>query len=39
LDYRKSKNPIKKWGTELNKEFSTGGYQTPEKHLKNVEHP
>jgi hypothetical protein len=24
LDSRKSNNPIKKWGTELNKEFSTG---------------
>jgi hypothetical protein len=28
LDSRKSNNPIIKWGTELNKEFST------EKHLK-----
>ena len=23
MDSRKSNNPIKKWGTELNKEFST----------------
>jgi hypothetical protein len=23
LDSRKSNNPLKKWGTELNKEFST----------------
>jgi hypothetical protein len=27
LDSRKSNNPIKKWGTELNKEFSTKEYQ------------
>jgi hypothetical protein len=26
LDYRKSNNPIEKWGTELNKEFSTEKY-------------
>ena len=26
LDSRKSNNPIKKWGTELNKEFSTKEY-------------
>jgi hypothetical protein len=31
--------PIKKWGTELNKEFSTGEYQMAEKHIKkNVQH-
>jgi hypothetical protein len=34
LDSRKSNNPIKKWGTELNKEFSTEEYQMAEKHLK-----
>jgi hypothetical protein len=33
LDSGKSNNPIKKWSTELNKEFST------KKHLKNVQHP
>jgi hypothetical protein len=27
-------NPIKKWGTKLNKEFSTEGYGMAEKHLK-----
>jgi hypothetical protein len=26
--------PLKKWGTELNKEFSTEEYQMAEKHLK-----
>ena len=34
LDSKKSNNPIKKWGTELNKEFSTEEYQMDEKHLK-----
>jgi hypothetical protein len=33
LDSRKSNNPIRKWGTELNKELSTEEYQMPEKHL------
>jgi hypothetical protein len=27
VDSRKSNNPIKKWGSELNKEFSTDEYQ------------
>ena len=39
LDSRKSNNPIKKWGTEQNKEFSTEEYRMAEKHLKNVQHP
>ena len=26
LDSKKSNNPIKKWGTELNKELSTENY-------------
>jgi hypothetical protein len=30
---------LKKWGTELNKEFSTEEYRMAEKHLKNVQHP
>ena len=34
LDTRNSNNPIKKWGTELNSEFSTEEYQRAEKHLK-----
>ena len=34
VDFRKSNNPIKKWGTELNKEFSTEESQMAEKHLK-----
>jgi hypothetical protein len=35
---RKSNKPIKKWGSELNKEFSPEEYQMAEKHLKNVQH-
>jgi hypothetical protein len=31
---QKSKNPIKKWGTKINKEFSTEEYRMAEKHLK-----
>jgi hypothetical protein len=34
LDSLKSNNTIKKWGTELNKEFSTEEYLMTEKHLK-----
>jgi hypothetical protein len=34
LDSRKSNNSITKWGTELNKEFSTEEYQMAENHLK-----
>jgi hypothetical protein len=34
LDSRESNNPIEKWGTELNKEFSTEEYRMAEKHLK-----
>ena len=34
LDSREWNNPIKKWGTELNKEFSTEEYWKAEKHLK-----
>jgi hypothetical protein len=34
LDSRKPNNPIKKCGTELNKEFSTEEYQIAEKHMK-----
>jgi hypothetical protein len=33
VDSRKSNNPIKKWGSELNKEFSTEEYRVAEKHL------
>ena len=31
---REQNNPIKKWGTELNKEFSTEEYRMAEIHLK-----
>jgi hypothetical protein len=34
VDSRKSNNPIKKWGSELNKEFSPEEYQMAEKLLK-----
>jgi hypothetical protein len=34
LESRELNNPIKKWGTELNKEFSTKEYRMAEKHLK-----
>ena len=34
LDSRNSNNPIKKWGSDLNKEFSTEEYRMAEKHLK-----
>jgi hypothetical protein len=36
MDSRKSNNPIKKWGSELNKEFSPEKYQMAEKHLKKM---
>jgi hypothetical protein len=34
VDSRKSYNPIKKWGSELNKEFSPEEYRMAMKHLK-----
>ena len=34
VDSREPNNPIKKWGTELNKEFSLEELQMTEKHLK-----
>ena len=34
MDSGKPNNPIKKWGTELNKEFSSEECQMAEKHLK-----
>jgi hypothetical protein len=34
VNSRKSNNPITKWGTELNKEFSPEEYPMAEKHLK-----
>jgi hypothetical protein len=40
VNSRKSNKPIKKWGSELNKEFSPEEYRVAEKHLKkNVQHP
>jgi hypothetical protein len=36
LNSRNSNNPIKKWGTELNKEFSFEEDQRAEKHLKKM---
>jgi hypothetical protein len=34
VDSRNSNNPIKKWGSELNKEFSPEEYRMAQKHLK-----
>ena len=34
VDFRKSNNPIKKWVSELNKEFSPEEYRMAEKHQK-----
>ena len=34
MNSRKSNNPIKKCGSELNKEFSPEEYRMPEQHLK-----
>ena len=36
LNSRNSNNPIQKWGTDLNKEFSTEKYRMAEKHLKKM---
>jgi hypothetical protein len=36
VDSRKSNNPIKKLGSELNKEFSPEKYRMAEKHLKKM---
>ena len=36
VDSRKSNNPIKKWASELNKEFSPEEYLMAEKHLKKM---
>jgi hypothetical protein len=36
VDYIKPNNPIKKCGTELNKEFSPKEYRMAEKHLKKM---
>ena len=41
LNSKNSNNPIKKWGTELNKEFSTEEYQSreaPEKMFNILNH-
>jgi hypothetical protein len=34
VDSIKSNNPIKKWGSDLNKDFSPEEYRMAEKHLK-----
>jgi hypothetical protein len=37
MNLKKKQDPFKKkYGTELNKEFSTEEYQMADKHLKNV---
>jgi hypothetical protein len=39
VDSRKSNNPIKKWGSELNKEYSPEQYGMAEKHLNKCSEP
>jgi hypothetical protein len=39
LNSRNSNYPIKKWGSELNKEFLPEEYRRAEKHFKNVQPP
>ena len=34
LDFKTLKNPIKNWGTELNREFSTEEFQMAKRHLR-----
>jgi len=36
VDSRKSNNPIKKWSSEINKEFSREEYRMAKKHLKKI---
>ena len=36
VDSRKSNSPLKRWGSELNKEFSPEEYRKAEKHLKKM---
>jgi hypothetical protein len=39
LDSRKPNNPIKKWATELNREFSSEETGMTKKHLEKFQHP
>jgi len=39
LDRRETNNPIKKWGSELNKEFTAEECRMAEKHLKKCSQP
>ena len=39
VDSRETNIPIKKWGTEVNKEFSLEEYRMAEKHVKKSSTP